>query len=327
MKNVSTLGLAQSAIVRLMFLSFCTLAVSSAGGEADLMSVGTVARADAANPFVKVPKTDLPVSQLVADPDRKDTAERMPKVFENVGVVEKLGSTLDLNRTFTNENGEAVTLASFADGKSPLLVTLNYFSCANLCSLQLNGLLAGLKAMPEDQRKELRIVTVSFDEKDTPALAKAKRDEYLATIEGEKPEWHFLVANERHPSGPAALAEAFGFQYRWDAESNQYAHTAAIFFVSPRGVVSRYLYGIEYSARDLRFAWIDASEGRLGGVIEKVILRCFHYEESTGKYTPFAFRVVRIGGLVTVSFLGLMLGVLMRRDKKRGLAGGWDRVA
>ena len=273
---------------------------------------------------VKVPKTDLPVSRQVADPDAKDPSEVNPKVFENVGVMERLGTKLSLDRTFVNEEGQPVSLAAFFDGKKPVVFTLNYFSCANLCSLQLNGFAAGLKALAPEKRAEMRIVTVSFDERDTPALAKAKRDAYLADFEGAKPEWHFLVGTKQ---ASASLADALGFQYRWDAESNQYAHTAAIFFASPMAVISRYLYGIEFSARDIRFAWIDASEGRTGGVLEKVILRCFHYEESTGKYTPFAFRVVRVGGVVTVSILGLMLGVLFRRDKRRKGAGGWDRVA
>ncbi|MCA2958640.1 MAG: SCO family protein [Silvanigrellales bacterium] len=254
---------------------------------------------------------------------RPDASEVVPKAFENVTVVEKLGTELNLNRTFVNENGASVKLIDFVDGKKPVLFTLNYYSCEMLCNIQLNALKEGLAGLDPKHLAETKIVTVSFDPRDTPELARKKRDALLGTFgEGPRPEWHFLTGTEENVQ---ALSDAFGFKYRWDEETRQFAHTAAIFFVSPRGMISRYLYGIEYSARDIRFAWIDASEGKFGSKVERLLLNCFHYDAQSGKYTPFAMSMVRVGGLVTVSFLGLFLGVMWRRERRKG-AGGWNSV-
>jgi protein SCO1/2 len=259
---------------------------------------------------------------IVADPDAKDPSEVVPKQFENVTVIEKLGTTLPLNLGLVDEDGREVRLIDIVDGIKPVIFTLNYYSCEMLCNIQLNGFRQGLAGLDPKHLAEAKVVTVSFDPRDGPQQAREKRASVMSTFEGNKPDWRFLTGSKE---AVATLAEAFGFQYRWDDATNQFAHTAAIFFVSPRGVVSRYLYGIEYSPRDIRFAWVDASEGKFGSTVERLLLNCFHYDAQTGKYTPFAFRVVRVGGLLTVSCLGIMLGVMWRREKRR-LAGGWDRV-
>ena len=273
--------------------------------------------------FAGVALGDVPVSSLVAEPGRPDASEVVPKQFKNVTVIEKLGKTLDLNLTLADEDGKPVKLIELVDGMHPVIFTLNYYTCAMLCSIQLGAFRDGLKGLAPEHLAEARVVSVSFDPRDGPKEAQAKRAEMLSSFEGgAKPNWRFLTGSEETVR---ALADSFGFQYRWDAETNQFAHTAAVFFVSARGVISRYLYGIQYSARDIRFAWIDASEGKLGSSVERLLLNCFHYDAQTGKYTPFAMKTVRVGGLVTVSFLGIFLGVMWRKEKRRG-AGGWDRV-
>jgi protein SCO1 len=236
-------------------------------------------------------------------------------------VIEKLGTQLDLALPLRDESGKNVVLGDYLKSGAPLILTLNYFSCETLCSLQLGGFAKSLSEMGSNQLQDLRIVTVSFDPSDTPERASAKKEHFLSMIEGDtKPRWDFLVAN---PNTIQKVTSALGFQYRFDEETNQFAHTAAIFFLSPLGVVSRYLYGIEFSPRDIRFAWIDASEGKFGTNIERLMLRCFHYDSSTGKYTPFAMNVVRWSGVVTVLLLAGALGLLWRKDI-RGIAGGLD---
>jgi protein SCO1 len=266
---------------------------------------------------------EIPVSTLVAEPGKPDPSEVVPKQFNNVGIVEKLGTTLDLGLAFSDEDGKAIKLVDLVDGIHPVIFTLNYYSCETLCNIQLNAVKEGLKGLDPKHLVDTRIVTVSFDPRDGAERARKKRDSMLETFDGQaKPQWRFLTGTEQNIR---ALADALGFQYRWDEDSQQFAHTAAIFFVSGRGIVSRYLYGIQYSARDIRFASIDASEGKQGSSLERVILNCFHYDAQTGKYTPFAMKSVRVGGIVTVSFLGIFLGAMWRREKRRG-AGGWDRV-
>jgi protein SCO1 len=270
--------------------------------------------------FALARASEIPVSTLKDSKVTQDPSEVVPKEFQNVTVVEKLGSQVDLSLAFQDEAGLPVTLADFVKDGKPLLLTLNYYSCSTLCSLQLTGFAEAVKNVDPKHRAELRIVTVSFDPRDTPESAQVKRRAMEAALGSGKTDWSFLTGSEKNVK---ALASSLGFQYRYDERTDQFAHTAAVYFLSPKGVISRYLYGITFSPRDLRFAWIEASEGRYGSTVEKVLLTCFHYDASTGEYTPFAFRMVRIGGLVTLSCLGILLGALWRKEKRR-LAGGWE---
>ena len=255
--------------------------------------------------------------------------EKTPRQLDNVTVIEKLGTNVNLEMAFTDQNGQKVKLGDYFKDGVPVLLSLNYYQCQSLCSLQLNGLLEGLKGL--DWAKEankasvdpgagakakaaprFRMVTVSIDPRNTPAMALEKQKMYLDALNRPGLDWSFLVGTEENVR---ALANSVGFQYRYDAETNQFAHTAAIYFLSAAGGISRYLYGIEYSARDIKFALMDASEGRLGSSVEQLILRCFHYDELLGKYAPIAMNSMRAGGAVTVLALGIFLIILWRREK------------
>jgi protein SCO1 len=269
----------------------------------------------------KADSSSLPkgLGPKIANPNAKDTSEIEPKIFENVTVIEKLGSQIDLSTRFRNESNVEVQLSDYLRSGAPLIVTLNYFSCGTLCSLQLGGFAKSISQMSDKQRQDLRILTISFDPSDTPALAGEKKSHFLKMIPSEvKPKWDFLVGTQ---ASIQKITQSLGFQYNYDPETKQFAHTAAIFFLSPLGIVARYLYGIEFSNRDIRFAWIDASEGRFGTSLERLILRCFHYDANTGKYTTFAMSVVRWSGLATVLILGFALYLLWRKEK-HGLLGG-----
>lgn len=228
-------------------------------------------------------------------------------------VVEKLNESLDLELPFIDHDGKPVKLADFFDGERPVLLTLNYYRCKMLCNLQLNALTKGLKGLDWAPGENFKIVTVSIDPRETADLAKSKRQSHLGELgHGDDVDWNFLVGTEQNIG---KLADTVGFGFRYDPEQDQYAHVPAIFFVSPEGRVARYLYGLEYVPRDLKFALVEASEGRVGSTIDKILLSCFHYDETIGAYGPFAFGIMRIGAALAVLVLGSMLIVFWKRER------------
>ena len=228
--------------------------------------------------------------------------------------MEKLGNQLDLSLEFTDEFGVIKRLGEYLDGVHPVIFTLNYYTCVTLCSIQLGSFARNIAGLSDEKRSKMRIVTVSIDPADTPQSALKRKAEFFSEMSGQKPNWSFLVGSEK---SVGKLADSLGFQYRYDPETKQFAHTAAVFFISPLGKIVRYLYGLEFSMRDVGFALIEASEGKLASAVEKLILRCFHYDSGAGKYTPFAFQVVRTSGAITVVVLGGLLWLLWRREKVR----------
>lgn len=245
-------------------------------------------------------------------PNRPDL--QTPKKLENVTIVEKLGTTLAAKDMFFRQTsqGPALSLDQFVRPNLPTLLTLNYYQCTALCSLQLNGLVNGLKTLDYLPGRDFNLVTVSIDTRNSPELALTKQDNYLKSLDRPGAEWKFLVGEQKSID---ALAQSVGFQYRYDKETDQFAHTAAVFFLSPDFKVSRYLYGLQYSPRDLKFALLESSKGRLGSSIEKLILRCFHFDEMAGKYTPIAMNSMRVAGVLFCLCLLIMVVVLSRREK------------
>jgi protein SCO1/2 len=241
--------------------------------------------------------------------------ERLPRKLEGVTVEEKLGVHLDRELRFRDQSGRERALGSFLEDGKPVLLTLNYYRCKMLCSLQLNALTAGLRGLSWTAGDRFRVVTVSIDHRESPKLAAEKRAAHLRVLgRGESVDWSFLVGDERTVR---RLAESVGFGYRYDKDTDQFAHPAAIMFLSPAGKVSRYLYGIEYAPRDLKFALIEAAEGRVGSVADRLILSCFHYDSSSGRYGPFAFGIMRLGGVLTLVLLGGFLALHWRREVRR----------
>ncbi|MFZ9519456.1 MAG: SCO family protein [Silvanigrellaceae bacterium] len=237
-----------------------------------------------------------------------------PKKLENVTIVEKLGTTIPVKELFFRQSstGPALSFDSFVQPSLPTLLTLNYFQCTALCSLQLNALVDGLKKLDYLPGRDFNLVTVSFDTRNSPELAQVKQENYLKSLGREGAGWKFLVGEQKSID---AMTQSVGFQYRYDKESDQFAHSAAVFFLSPDFKVSRYLYGLQYSPRDLKFALLDASKGKLGSTLEKLILRCFHYDELAGKYTPIAMNSMRLAGLSFSIILLVLVFVLFRREK------------
>lgn len=245
-------------------------------------------------------------------------AQQLPPELQDVDVTEHLGDNVPMDLEFVDHNGNDVRMADYFEDDLPVIITLNYYTCPMLCSLQLNGLIAGLQELGWEPGENFRIVTVSIDPEEDHTLAAAKRRTYLEELGmGEDVDWDFLTTDEETIT---TLSETLGFGYRYVREIDEYAHPAVLFMISPDGVITRYLYGIQYPPFDLRMAILEAGRGQVGTTVDRVILSCFQYDPERNSYTVFAFGVVRIGGILTVLILGIFLGFLWVRDIRRRLA-------
>ncbi|MBI1899073.1 MAG: SCO family protein [Acidobacteria bacterium] len=237
--------------------------------------------------------------------------DAVPAPLQGVGIDEKLGQKIDLDLQFTAENGYQVPLRSFFKGK-PVILNLVYYTCPMLCNLILNGQVDGLRELAWTPGNEFEIVTISIDPADNFALAQKKKGFYLEAYGKPTAGWHFLTDYQENVK---KLADQVGFRYRWDETQEQFAHVAAIMVLSPDGMVSRYLYGIKYRARDLRLGLAEASEGKLG-VTERLLLFCFHYDPQSRSYVPFAENFMRAGGVLVLLVFGSILFRLWRRERR-----------
>jgi protein SCO1/2 len=237
--------------------------------------------------------------------------------MHSIDVEEHLGEVIDKDLSFVDHEGKKVQLGDFLDGERPVLLTLNYYRCPVLCNVQLNALTDTLSALdwtPGDEH--FRIVTVSIDPKEGPDVAEAKRESHLKALErGDDVGWDFLTGDALNIK---LLAAQTGIGYAYDAEQDQYAHPAVIVFLAPDGKIARYVYGLTYDPKDVKFGLIEASEGRVGDTIDRIILSCFHYDATIGRYGPFAFGLMRLGGVFTIFILGIGLLWFWRREKRSG---------
>lgn len=240
-------------------------------------------------------------------------ADGRPAALRRVGIDQRLDAALPLDLAFRDESGAPVTLGRYF-GKRPVILSLVYYECPMLCTLVLNGLVRALRPLTFEPGQEFDIVTVSFDPRDTPELAAKKKATYLA--EYNRPAaagaWHFLTGDA---DAITRLAQAVGFQYTWVPEEKQFAHAAAIMVLTPDGRISRYFFGVEYSARDLRFGLIDAAERKIGTAVDHLLLYCYRYDPATGTYGAVVMNMVRAGGVLTVLAFGVFV-IVMRRTGK-----------
>jgi protein SCO1 len=222
-----------------------------------------------------------------------------------------------------DEQGRTVRLGDFF-GKRPVILTLVYYECPMLCTQVLNGLATSIRPLTFDVGREFDIVTISFNPRDTPELARAKKANYIEAYHrpGAAAGWHFLTGT---PASVDALTAAVGFRYTYDPTSSQYAHASGIMVLTPDGTLSKYFYGIEYWPRDVRFALMEASERKIGSVIDQLLLPCFHYDPKSARYSVAVMRLVRSAGIATV--LAIVTGIIvMRRRDKTATAGPLGRV-
>jgi protein SCO1/2 len=250
---------------------------------------------------------------------RPAAAQRMeaaPEELSEVGVEEHLNAPLPLELAFTDSSGKPLKLGEFFDNQKPVILTLNYSNCPMLCSLQLNGLFAGLQGVDWNLGDKYRMVTVSIDPEEPSERAAETKQKYLEIYGRANVEqgWHFLTGEERNIR---QLAKTVGFGYTYDAATQQYLHAAVTFVCTPDGRVSRYLYGIEYPPQTVRLALLEAAEGKIGTTMDKVLMFCFQYDEQKGQYTLAAVNLMRAGGVATLLFLAGMLGWYWRRESRK----------
>lgn len=244
-------------------------------------------------------------------------ASTVPRPLQNVGFEQQLNKQVPLDLPFRDEDGRTVKLGDYF-GQRPVVLAFVYYECPMLCTQILNGLGRTLNAMDESVGKEFDVVTVSFDPRETPVLAAAKKKAYLDDYrrEGAGSGWHFLTGEQ---SSIEALTKAAGFKYQWDEQTQQFAHASGIVVLTPDGRLARYFFGIEYAPRDVKFALIESSAGRIGTLADQLMLYCYHYDPRSGSYSLVAMNAVRIGGIVTVVTLVGFMMVTIRREKRVGL--------
>jgi protein SCO1 len=254
-----------------------------------------------------IPAFGQGMSQGVMSPP----ATMRPPGLKDVGIQQNLNTQIPADLAFRDENGKTVKLGDYF-GKKPIILSLVYYQCTMLCGEVLNGLDTALRVVKFDVGNQFDVLTVSFDPKDTPEIATIKKAEYLKRYKrpGAENGWHFLTGQQ-----PAidALTKAVGFQYQYDPKTGQFAHSTAIMILTPEGKIAQYYYGVEYAPKDLRLGLIQASNHKIGTVVDEVLLYCYHYDPNTGKYGATIFRILRLSGAATILIMGVFLGFLIRR--------------
>jgi protein SCO1/2 len=247
------------------------------------------------------------------------TSSTLPAPLREIGFDQNLDTQVPLDTAFRDESGRAVTLGDYF-GTRPVVLVFAYYDCPMLCTLVINGLASALDVLSLEPGKDFEIVTVSFDPRDTPATAAAKKAAYIARYKqrGASAAWHFLTGGQ--PSIDR-LTRAAGFRYVWDTDTKQFAHPTGIIVLTPAGRLARYLFGIEYGPRDLRYAIVDASNGHVGSAVDTLLLYCFHYDPVTGRYGVAIMRVMRIAAAATVLALGAFIVVMVQHEKRRMARG------
>lgn len=246
---------------------------------------------------------------------RAEDAWGLPKELEGLEITPRPNAQTPLDAVFRDEQGAIVRLGDFFDGQRPVILNLAYYRCPMLCGLVSEGLVAGLQKLEWSPGQQFEVVTVSIDAREAPELAAQKKASTLGALNrpGAEHGWHFLTGSE---ASIAQLAQAVGFKFRFLPERNDFAHAAGIFVCTPDGRVSQTITGLVYEPRTLRLALVEAGDGKVGSLLDQVLLYCFHYDPSTGTYTPVIMNIMRLGFAVTTLVLGLFVGTLLWRERR-----------
>ena len=237
-----------------------------------------------------------------------------PAILKDVGIEQKIGSQLPLDLKFTDESGDLVELRQYFS-KKPIILSLVYYDCPMLCTEVLNGLNRTTAPLKFNIGEDFDMISISFDPNETHELASQKKKIYVKRNNrpGAAAGWHFLTGDA--PS-IESITDAVGFNYVYDEKEQQFVHGSAIMVVTPDGIISHYFFGIEYPTEDLRLALIESSENKLGTVFDQVVLYCFHYDPSRGKYGVVIMNVVRVAGAGTILAMGSFMFIMFRRDRR-----------
>jgi len=251
-----------------------------------------------------------------ARPEAGNPSTGLPTALRDVRIEQKLDQQLPLDLVFRDENGQTVKLGQYF-GKKPVVLALVYYDCPMLCTQVLNGMVTSFRVLPFQIGKEFDVVTVSFDPRETSALATAKKNVYVNYLPekmhaGANEGWHFLTGDQENI---AQLTDAVGFRYHYDEATKQFAHGSAIMVTTPEGKLSRYFYGIDYPARDLRLGLIESAANKIGTPVDQLLLYCYHYDPATGRYGAAVMKIMRIAGVATVLAIVAMLFALKPRHR------------
>lgn len=249
-------------------------------------------------------------TQLSAQVIREDVPE-----LRRIDIVEHPGDTIPMDLVFTDDSGKQARLADYFHQGKPVIVTLAYYNCPMLCTVVLNGLSDAIRGQELYPGRDFTVLTVSINPNETSELADGKRSRYMQALgdKGQNNGWRFFVGDSTQSR---ALAEAIGFKYYYDETTKEYAHPAGAFVLTENGVISRYLYGLEFKPRDLKLALLEASEGKIGSTIDRLILYCYHYDPSAKGYVVMAGNVMKLGGLLTLVILTVFISVLRMRERR-----------
>jgi len=260
-----------------------------------------------------VPQPNSPLYGGGVNPGQTSTG--LPPALKKVGIDQKLNEQLPLDAVFKDEQGNDVRLGQFFHGQ-PVVLALVYYTCPMLCNQVMNGMLGSFRQISFNVGEDFEVVTVSFDPHDTPQLAAAKKQTYIAGY--HRPSgaagWHFLIGDD---ANVRRLADAVGFRYTWDEQTKQFAHASGIMVATPEGKLARYFYGIDYPPKDLRLGLVEASANKIGTPVDALLLYCYHYDPSTGKYGVVIMNVIRLAGIATIILIVGLLLWLRRVSRKR----------
>jgi len=247
-------------------------------------------------------------------PEPGQAASTLPVPLREIGFDQNLNQRIPLDTIFKDEAARTVRLGEYF-GRRPVVLLFAYYDCPMLCTQVISGLASALNVLSLTPGEDFEIVTVSFDPRDTPAAASAKKSHFIERYKkpGAAAAWHFLTGD---PSAIERLTKAAGFRYVWDEPTKQFAHPSGVIVLTPDGPLARYLFGIAYGPRDLRFGIVEASEGRVGNPADALLLYCYHYDPMTGRYGLVIMRVIRLAGLVTVLALAAFITVMLRRERR-----------
>jgi protein SCO1 len=269
---------------------------------------------------------------LVSAPAWAGDPAHVARIRESVAFDQKLGVQIDRALAFIDDDGQRVTLGELLQGR-PVILTPVYYGCPMLCTQVLNGLVDALGKIDYELGRDFDIVSFSIDPRDTPDVARAKKQGYLERLgRFQSPTaWHFLCADPAttrpasteadsdgapHDSAIEALTSSIGFRYAYDKEIDEYAHAGGVVVLTPDGRASKYLYGIDPSPRDVRLSIVESSDGKVGSFADQMFLwLCYHYDPITGKYAFAVLNVVRAAGLLMVALIVGYVFVQLRRER------------
>ncbi|MEP0545386.1 MAG: SCO family protein [Rhodothermales bacterium] len=244
------------------------------------------------------------------------TPGEIPDELDGVGIEEHLGETVSSDIAFVDSEGNAVTLGDYFDGERPVAVAFVYHNCPMLCSLILDGMTTAMREAGLDLGDDYQALAISFDPRDTPERAAEVRERYLARFDGAQAAegLYFLTGSQESID---RITDEIGFGFEWNERQQEFAHTAAVYFISPEGVITRYLYGLEFHPRDFRTAVLEAGSGTIASPLDQLILYCFQYDPDAGSYVLHATNAMKVGGVLTLILLGGFLLFFWRRESTR----------